>query len=75
MAIWVAKAAAAGGAPAASDPPALEASLYPWRRRQRRAIDDMRSHAEAPLREARLSEPAPSAMTQRHKHPIRVHTN
>ena len=53
----------------------LEAVLYLWRRRQRRAIDDMRSRAEALLREARLSELALSAMVQRHKHPVRVHTN
>ena len=54
---------------------ALEVALYLWRRRQRRAIDDMRSRAEALLREARLSELALSAMVQRHKHPVRVHTN
>jgi len=54
---------------------AMEAALHLWRRRQRRAIDDMRSRAEALLREARLSELALSAMVQRHKHPIRVHTN
>jgi hypothetical protein len=35
----------------------------------------MRSRAEALLREARLSELALSALVQRHKHPIRVHTN
>jgi hypothetical protein len=63
------------GAPAAGGSLALEAALYLWRGRQRRAIDDMRSHAEALLREARLSELALSAMVQRHKHPVRVHTN
>ena len=63
------------GALAACGSLAVETALYLWRRRQRRAIDDMRSHAEALLREARLSELALSAMVQRHKHPIRVHTN
>jgi flagellar biosynthesis regulator FlaF len=63
------------GALAAGGSLALEAAFYLWRRRQRRAIDDMRSHAEALLREARLSELALSAMVQRHKHPVRVHTN
>ena len=63
------------GALAAGESLALETAFYPWRRRQRRAIDDMRSHAEALLREARLSELALSAMVQRHKHPVRVHTN
>jgi flagellar biosynthesis regulator FlaF len=69
MALFLAGALAAGGSLA------LETALYLWRRRQRRAIDDMRSHAEALLREARLSELALSALVQRHKHPIRVHTN
>jgi hypothetical protein len=69
MPFWLASALAASG------PLALEVALYLWRRRQRRAIDDMRSHAEALLREARLSELALSALVQRHKHPIRVHTN
>jgi hypothetical protein len=63
------------GALAASGSLALEAALYLWRRRQRRAINDMRSRAEALLREARLSELALSALVQRHKHPVRVHTN
>jgi hypothetical protein len=63
------------GALAAGGSLAMEAALHLWRRRQRRAIDDMRSRAEALLREARLSELALSAMVQRHKHPIRVHTN
>jgi hypothetical protein len=67
--------AASGESPAARDPPAPEPSLDPRRRRQRRAIDNMRSHADASLREARLPEPALSAMAQRHKHPIRVHSN
>jgi hypothetical protein len=69
MALFLAGALAAGGSLA------LEVTLYLWRRRQRRSIDDMRSHAEALLREARLSELALSAMVQRHKHPVRVHTN
>jgi len=69
MALFLAGALAAGGSLA------LEVTLYRWRRRQRRAIDDMRSHAEALLREARLSELALSALVQRHKHPVRVHTN
>jgi len=54
---------------------AVEAALYLWRCRQRRAVDDMRSRAEALLREARLAELALSALVQRHKHPVRVHTN
>jgi hypothetical protein len=69
MVLLLAGALAAGGSLA------LEAILYLWRRRQRRAINDMRSRAEALLREARLSELALSAMVQRHKHPIRVCTN
>jgi hypothetical protein len=69
MVVWLAGGLAAGGSLA------LEALLYLWRRRRRRATDDMRSQAEALLREARLSELALSAIVQRHKHPIRVHTN
>jgi hypothetical protein len=69
MTLLLAGALATGGSLA------LETALCLWRGRQRRAIDDMRSRAEAPLREARLSEPALSALVQRHKHPIRVHTN
>jgi hypothetical protein len=69
MALFLAGVLAAGGSLT------LETALYLWRRRQRRAIDDMRSRAEALLREARLSELALSALVQRHKHPIRVHTN
>jgi len=69
MTLLLAGALAAGGSLA------TEMVLYLWRRHQRRAIDDMRSHAEALLREARLSEPALSALVQRHKHPVRVHTN
>jgi hypothetical protein len=69
MALFLAGAVAAGGSLA------LEMALYLWRRRQRRSIDDMRSRAEALLREARLSELALSALVQRHKHPVRVHTN
>jgi hypothetical protein len=69
MALFLAGALAAGGSLA------LEGALYLWRCRQRRAIDDMRSRAEALLREARLSELALSALVQRHKHPVRVHTN
>jgi hypothetical protein len=69
MTLFLAGALAAGGSLA------LEAALYLWRRRQRRAIDDMRSRAEALLREARLSELALSALVQRHKHPVRVHSN
>jgi hypothetical protein len=69
MALWLAGALAAGSLLA------LEASLCLRRRRQRRAVDDMRSQGEALVREARLSELALSALVQRHKHPIRVHTN
>jgi len=69
MALLLAGALAAGGSLALETAPRL------WRGRQRRAIDDMRSRAEALLREARLSEPALSALVQRHKHPVRVHTN
>jgi flagellar biosynthesis regulator FlaF len=69
MVLFLAGAVAAGGSLT------VETALYLWRRRQRRAIDDMRSHAEALLRETRLSELALSALVQRHKHPIRVHTN
>jgi hypothetical protein len=54
---------------------AVQAALHLWRRRQRRAVDDMRSRAEALLREARLAELALSALVQRHKHPVRVHSN
>jgi hypothetical protein len=69
MALLLAGALAAGGSLA------LETALCLRRRRQRRAIDDMRSRAEALLREARLSELALSALVQRHKHPVRVPTN
>ncbi len=69
MALLLAGALAAGGSLA------LGTAFYLWRCRQRLAIDDMRSHAEALLREARLSELALSAMVQRHKHPVRVHAN
>jgi hypothetical protein len=69
MALLLAGAMTAGGSLA------LATALCLWRRRQRRASDDMRSRAEALLREARLSQLAISALVQRHKHPVRAHTN
>ena len=59
---------------AGRDLPALRPSVRLDGRRQRRDTNNMRSHAEAPPRETRLSETALSALAQRHKHLIRVHT-
>ena len=56
------------------DRPALRPSVRLDGFRQPHDTNHMRSHAEAPPRETRLSETALSALAQRHKHPIRVHT-